>query len=58
MLNITQMQFLIDRVDEVQPLAGSGEAQVDFLSPLLTFLNLLELPGLAFKFFWHRNYKN
>lgn len=50
-LNITQMQFLIDRVDEVQPLAGSGEAQVDFLSPLLTFLNLLELPGLAFKFF-------
>lgn len=50
-IGIHQLQFLIDRVDESPALAGDHEKQVDFLSPLLAYLNLLELPGLAFKFF-------
>lgn len=50
-LGIHQLQFLIDRIDESPALAGDHEKQVDFLSPLLAYLNLLELPGLAFKFF-------
>ena len=50
-LGIHQLQFLIDRIDESPTLAGDYEKQVDFLSPLLAYLSLLEMPGLAFKFF-------
>ena len=41
---------LIDRVDELA-ITGSASSSYQFISPLLTDLHLLELPGFAFKFF-------
>lgn len=51
LLQIDHVHFLVDRLDEMQLFADNYEAQADILEPLLAYLNLLELPGLAFKFF-------
>ena len=50
-VRIEQVHFLIDRLDEMQLFANDYEAQADILEPLLAYLNLMELPGIAFKFF-------
>lgn len=51
LLHIEQIDFLIDRLDEMQLFANDYEAQASLLEPLLAYLNLMELPGVAFKFF-------
>ncbi|MCP4416750.1 MAG: hypothetical protein GY805_09010, partial [Chloroflexi bacterium] len=48
---VGQVHFLIDRLDEMQIFANDYAAQANILQPLLAYLNLMELPGLAFKFF-------
>ena len=48
---LTTTMFLIDRLDEHEETANSPEAQADILEPLLAELPLLEMPGIAFKFF-------
>jgi hypothetical protein len=50
-VGIETIFFLFDRLDEMQALADDFEMQADILEPLLAYLNLLELPGLSFKFF-------
>lgn len=50
-IKIKQVHFLIDRLDEMQLFANDYEAQANILEPLLAYLNLMELPGVAFKFF-------
>lgn len=50
-VGIEQVHFLIDRLDEMQLFANDYEAQANILEPLLAYLNLMELPGIAFKFF-------
>lgn len=49
-LGKSSVYVLVDRVDEL-PFTGSGSAAYDFVSPLLTNLQLLESRGYAFKFF-------
>lgn len=41
---------LIDRIDE-NPLTGSASNSYKFIAPLVSNLQLLETPGIAFKFF-------
>lgn len=48
---VEQVHFLIDRLDEMQLFANDYEAQANILEPLLAYLNLMELTGIAFKFF-------
>lgn len=50
-LQIERVDFLIDRLDEMQIFANDYEAQASLLEPLLAYLHLMELPGVAFKFF-------
>jgi hypothetical protein len=52
--HFTSVQFLLDRLDEHQETANDAPAQADILEPLLAHLPLLELSGLAFKFFLSR----
>lgn len=49
---------LIDRVDEYAETANSPEFQVDILEPLLMHLPVLEMPGIAFKFFLAQTTRN
>ncbi len=50
-LKIDSWHFLFDRLDEMQLFANDFAEQVQFLEPLLAYLNLLDLPGIVFKFF-------
>lgn len=50
-MNLSAVHFLVDRIDEYQETADDPGAQADILEPLLAHLPLLEMPGLAFKFF-------
>jgi len=43
--------ILVDRVDEIPEFANNAELCFRFIEPLLSDLSLLELDGLAFKFF-------
>lgn len=47
----TTVQFLVDRLDERAETVDNPEAQVDILESLLAHLPVLEMRGLAFKFF-------
>jgi hypothetical protein len=49
-LGFPSVYVLIDRIDE-NPLTGSVEKSYAFISPLMTDLQLLEIPGFGFKFF-------
>lgn len=51
MLGFRAVHFLIDRLDEHQETADNYLAQADMLEPLLAHLPLMELYGVAFKFF-------
>lgn len=42
---------MVDRVDEVRPMADDPALVVDFIEPLLADLPLMECPNAAFKFF-------
>ena len=53
-VKFTQVQFLIDRLDENVETADSPETQANVIEPLLANLPLLEIPGVAFKFFLSR----
>lgn len=50
-LNIQQLQFLVDRLDEIATLANNANAQGEVLQPLLEYLPLLEMEHISFKFF-------
>jgi hypothetical protein len=43
--------FLVDRLDEMEETADDPEAQATILEPLLATLRVIELDGVAFKFF-------
>ena len=45
------VQFLLDGIDETQETANAPQIQADILEPLLAELRILEMPGVAFKFF-------
>ena len=48
---LASAHFLIDRLDEHVETANDPDIQADILEPLLAHLQVLELPGVAFKFF-------
>jgi hypothetical protein len=48
---LTSVHFLIDRLDEHIETVNDPALQADILEPLLAHLQVLELPGAAFKFF-------
>lgn len=50
-LGIQQLQFLVDRLDEIATLANNATAQGEVLQPLLEYLPLLEMEHISFKFF-------
>ncbi len=50
-LGFTAVFFLIDRVDELPDTADNPEIQADLLAPFLGHLPLLEMKGVALKFF-------
>lgn len=50
-LNIQQLQFLVDRLDEIATLSNNATAQGEVLQPLLEYLPLLEMEHISFKFF-------
>lgn len=49
--NVRTVYVMVDRVDELAITVARPERGADLLLPLLGNLELLELPGLAFKFF-------
>jgi hypothetical protein len=49
-LGKSAIYILIDRVDEL-PITGTGSSSYDFIAPILSNLQLLELQGYGFKFF-------
>lgn len=49
--DISSVYVLVDRVDEVTEFSSDSKACARFINPLLSELTLLELDGLAFKFF-------
>jgi hypothetical protein len=53
-LKLERVYFLVDRLDEMRHTSRNAEAQVDFIENLLTGLDLLEMPHVAFKFFLTR----
>jgi hypothetical protein len=50
-VGLTSVHFLIDRLDEHIETADEPGLQADILEPLLAHLQVLEFPGVAFKFF-------
>jgi DNA-binding response OmpR family regulator len=50
-LGFTVVFFLMDRVDEFPDTANNPELQANLLAPFLGHLHLLEMKGIAFKFF-------
>lgn len=53
-VELAPVQFLIDRLDELEETVDAPQTQADLLEPLLAHLPLLETAGLAFKFFLSR----
>lgn len=53
-LGYTSVQFLVDRLDEMPETADNPQVQAELLEPLLAHLPVLEMPGVAFKFFLSR----
>lgn len=47
---------LVDGVDELTATASDTESAIRLISPLLSHLSLLDMPGLAFKFFLPREW--
>ncbi len=50
-LGFKRLVVLIDRIDELNMTASNPELVADFVEPLLKELQMLEMPGLIFKFF-------
>jgi DNA-binding winged helix-turn-helix (wHTH) protein len=48
---LSALYILVDRVDELPETAANPKAGSQLLQPLITDLRLMELPGMAFKFF-------
>ena len=51
MVGLSAVYILVDRVDELPETAANPAAGAELLRPLLADLRLMEVPGLAFKFF-------
>lgn len=55
LLDWEAVYFLIDKVDETSETSGSADKAYELIRPLVSDLPTLELPGVAFKFFfWDR----
>jgi len=50
-IGLKAVYILVDRVDEVPPMADDPAIAADFVEPLLANLPLMECPGAAFRFF-------
>jgi DNA-binding winged helix-turn-helix (wHTH) protein len=48
---LSALYILVDRVDELPETAANPQTGAKLLHPLITDLRLMELPGVAFKFF-------